>query len=78
MRSPEVLLLDEVTSALDAKKEEEVLNNLFERFKDKTMVLVAHRFSNILRCDRVFVFKEGRVVFQGEPKTAIEFFLQSP
>lgn len=78
LRSPEVLLLDEVTSALDAKREEEVLNNLFERFKDKTMVLVAHRFSNILRCDRVFVFKEGRVVFQGEPKTAIEFFLQSP
>ncbi len=78
LRSPEVLLLDEVTSALDARKEEEVLNNLFGRYKDKTIVLVAHRFSNILRCDRVFVFRDGRVVFEGKPKEAIEFFLQSP
>lgn len=78
LRSPEVLLLDEVTSALDAKKEEEVLKNLFTQFEGKTIVLVAHRFSNLLKCDRVFVFKDGSVVFEGQPKEAIEFFLQSP
>jgi ATP-binding cassette subfamily C protein/subfamily B ATP-binding cassette protein MsbA len=78
LRSPEVLLLDEVTSALDAKKEEEVLDNIFSQFEGKTIVLVAHRFSNLLRCDRVFVFRDGGVVFEGKPKEAIEFFLQSP
>ena len=78
LKSPDIILLDEATSALDAKKEEEVLNNLFENFKDKTFILVAHRFSNLLRCHRVVVLKEGRVVFDGKPKEAIEFFLQSP
>lgn len=78
LRSPDVLLLDEATSALDAKKEEEVLDNLFGQFKDKTMVLVAHRFSNLLRCDKVLVLRDGMVVFEGKPKEAIEFFLQSP
>lgn len=78
LKSPEIILLDEATSALDAKKEEEVLNNLFEHFKDKTFILVAHRFSNLLKCDRVVVLKEGRVVFEGRPREAIDFFLQSP
>lgn len=78
LKSPEIILLDEATSALDAKKEEEVLNNLFEHFRDKTFVIVAHRFSNLLRCDRVVVFKEGRMVFEGSPREAIDFFLQSP
>lgn len=78
LKSPQVLLLDEVTSALDARKEEEVLNNLFTHFEGKTLLLVAHRFSNLLRCDRVLVFKNGTLVFDGPPRKAIEFFLQSP
>lgn len=78
LKSPEIILLDEATSALDAKKEEEVLNNLFKSFEDKTFILVAHRFSNLLKCDRVVVLKEGRVVFEGRPREAIDFFLQSP
>ncbi|MCS7171471.1 MAG: ABC transporter ATP-binding protein/permease [Aquificaceae bacterium] len=78
LKSPDLLLLDEATSALDAKREQEVLNNLFSNFQDKTFVLVAHRFTNLLRCDRVIVMKDGYVVYEGKPKDAIEFFLQSP
>lgn len=78
LKFPQVLLLDEITSALDAKKEEEVLNNLFSYFEGKTILLVAHRFSNLLRCDRVLVFRNGTLVFDGPPRKAIEFFLQSP
>lgn len=78
LKSPQLLLLDEVTSALDARKEERVLDNLFTHFRDSTFILVAHRFSNLLRCDRVLVMKEGLVVFEGKPKEAIDFFLQSP
>lgn len=78
LKSPDLLLLDEATSALDAKKEEKVLDNLFRHFQDKTFILVAHRFSNLLRCDRVVVIRDGLVVFEGKPKEAIQFFLQSP
>ncbi|RMH79448.1 MAG: ABC transporter ATP-binding protein [Acidobacteria bacterium] len=78
LRDADLLLLDEVTSALDAKKEEEVLENLLSFFRGSTVILVAHRFSNIRRCDRVFVFGEGTPVFEGKPKEAIDFFLQRP
>jgi len=74
----ELLLLDEATSALDAKTEREVLENLFEHCKDKTLVVVAHRFSNLLLCDRVLVMEEGNIAFEGKPKEAIDRFLQSP
>ncbi|MFN3975569.1 MAG: ABC transporter ATP-binding protein [Aquificaceae bacterium] len=77
LKNPQILLLDEATSALDAKREEEILNNLFSHFSNKTLILVAHRFSNLLRCDRVAVLKEGRIVFEGKPKEAIEYFLRS-
>ncbi|MCX8059883.1 MAG: ABC transporter ATP-binding protein/permease [Aquificaceae bacterium] len=78
LRAPKVLLLDEATSALDAKKEREVLGHLFSRFEKSTFLLVAHRFSNLLLCDRVVVLKDGLVVFEGKPREAIDFFLQSP
>ncbi|MFN3946466.1 MAG: ATP-binding cassette domain-containing protein [Aquificaceae bacterium] len=77
LKTPQILLLDEATSALDAKKEEEVLNNLFSHFRDKTFLIVAHRFSNLLKCDRVLVLKEGKIVFEGKPKEAIDYFLRS-
>ncbi len=77
LKNPQILLLDEATSALDAKKEEKILNNLFLHFGDKTFVMVAHRFSNLLRCDRIIVLKEGKIAFEGKPKEAIDYFLRS-
>ncbi len=75
LKKPEVLFLDEATSALDAKTESLVLKNLFEEFPDATFIVVAHRFSNILACQRALVLREGALLFDGEPKKAIEIFL---
>ncbi|WP_340695683.1 ABC transporter ATP-binding protein [Hydrogenobacter thermophilus] len=78
LKSPDIIFLDEVTSAMDVKTEEEVLKNIFEFFKDRTVILVAHRFSNVLLCDRVLAFKEGSLIAEGKPQEVIKFFLQSP
>jgi ABC-type bacteriocin/lantibiotic exporter with double-glycine peptidase domain len=75
LKKPEILLLDEATSALDAQTESFVLKNLFEKFPDTTFIVVAHRFSNILACERALVLKDGELIFDGEPKRAIEVFL---
>jgi len=75
LKEPDLLLLDEATSALDANTEKLVLKNLFDTFPNSTFIVVAHRFSNILACDRALLLKEGRVIFDGEPKRAIEIFL---
>ncbi|SNZ12088.1 ABC transporter ATP-binding protein [Hydrogenobacter hydrogenophilus] len=76
LKNPDIIFLDEATSAMDVKTEQIVLKNIFEFFKDKTIILVAHRFSNILLCDRVLAFKDGKIMAQGNPQQVIQFFLQ--
>ena len=76
LKDPQVLLLDEATSALDAKTEKEVLDNLLRVFKDRTIVMVAHRFSNIRLCDRAILVEKASVVKEGSPEEVIQEFLQ--
>jgi ATP-binding cassette, subfamily B, bacterial PglK len=62
---PEVLVLDEATSALDTEMEAEVLAAVRALHRDKTVVLVAHRSSTVLHCDRLYKLQHGRVVQAG-------------
>ena len=55
-----ILLLDESTSALDAKTEEELLRNL-KNMTDKTVIIVTHRPAALAICDRVLRFTENGV-----------------
>lgn len=75
LKDPQIILLDEATSALDAKTEYEVLKNLFEFFKDRTVIVVAHRFSNIRLCEKVILLEKGSVVFESDPESVIREFL---
>lgn len=72
VRNPEVLLLDEVTSALDAQTEAHVQAALAEAAKDRTTVVVAHRLASIQHVDMIYVFDQGRVVEQGTHAELVE------
>ena len=60
---PTLLLLDEFTSALDALTEDRAMKALRE--KGTTCVIVAHRLSTIVDCDRIYVMDRGRIVQAG-------------
>lgn len=65
LRQPELLLLDEVTSALDPASEDEI-NRLIHAIRgSKTIVSVTHRLASAVGADRIYVFNEGRVVESG-------------
>ena len=63
VRDPDVLLLDEVTSALDADKQMQVMRSLEQR--ECTQVFVAHRMDALASCDRIIVLEGGRIVQEG-------------
>jgi ABC-type multidrug transport system fused ATPase/permease subunit len=64
-QSAPVLIMDEPTSAIDAEAELEIFNNLEAAYRDKTLILVSHRFSTVRNADRIIVIEDGRIVEHG-------------
>ncbi|WPG99455.1 multidrug resistance protein 1-like protein [Acrodontium crateriforme] len=65
VRKPEVLLLDEFSSALDAHSERHVHDAVAAAAQECTVVIVAHRLASIKEVDKIFVFNRGTVVEEG-------------
>ena len=70
-RSPQLLLLDDATSAVDPVVEARILDNLGDHL-DTTVIVVAHRISTILLADRVAYIDAGRVVAVGRHDDLLE------
>lgn len=65
LKDAPILILDEATSALDTESEAMVQQALAELVKGRTTLIIAHRFSTIRIADRILVFKDGRIVSDG-------------
>jgi len=65
MRRSRLLVLDEPTSALDAEHESETFARFQELARDRTALLITHRFSTVRLADRIAVFEEGRLTELG-------------
>ena len=61
LKKPDILILDDCTSALDATTEAAVLSGLREHAKDTTVLLISQRISTVMRADRVLCLENGRV-----------------
>lgn len=61
LRRPRLLLLDEVTSQLDAVNEQALRDVILELAEQTTVLVIAHRLSTVRHADRIVVLEEGRV-----------------
>lgn len=59
------LFLDEATNSLDAENEKIIMENFSSFFKNRTVVIVAHRLSTVKNADNIIVLDKGKVVEQG-------------
>ncbi|CAM4021418.1 ABC transporter ATP-binding protein [Lederbergia lenta] len=66
IRKPEILILDESTSALDLITEREIQDNIDQFRKGQTTIIIAHRLSTIKNADCIFVLNQGLVVEKGK------------
>jgi ATP-binding cassette subfamily B protein len=69
--NPEVIVLDEATSHLDTTTEQAIQRSLHRRFRNKTVLMVAHRLSTIRHADLIYVLRHGRVVEQGSHQSLL-------
>ena len=63
-----VVILDEATAYVDTSLEKKFQERLYRKFRDSTMLIIAHRISNVMDADRVLVFDQGRIVEDGHPR----------
>jgi len=64
-KNPEFLFFDEATNALDANNERIIMDNLKAFYKNKTVVIVAHRLSTVQHADNIIVLEKGKVIEEG-------------
>ena len=61
----EIIVMDEATSALDNETEHEVINSIRKLQSIKTLIVIAHRLTTLVYCDRVYKFEKGQIAAQG-------------
>lgn len=64
-KNPDYIFLDEATNSLDANNENEIMENINLFGKNKTSIIIAHRFSTIKNADQIIVIEKGQIVEMG-------------
>ena len=60
-----LLIFDEPSAFLDAKSEYEFFKGIRNKYKDRTLIYISHRLTNIVKSDRIVVIKNGEVIEEG-------------
>ncbi|OYU83757.1 MAG: ABC transporter ATP-binding protein [Flavobacterium sp. BFFFF2] len=71
-KNPEMLFFDEATSALDANNEKEIMEKLNLFFKNKTVVVIAHRLSTVMNADQIVVLEKGQIMETGNHQSLVK------
>lgn len=72
MRNPDIIILDEATASLDSISEQKIMETIYQKIQDRTVIMVAHRLSTIRDCDCIFVFEHGELVEQGNHNSLLK------
>ncbi len=71
-RKPKILILDEATSALD-NESEALIQKTLENLKNKmTILIIAHRLSTVMSCDRLIALENGKIIERGSPQELLK------
>lgn len=65
LKNPPILIFDEATSSLDSESEHLIQDAVDNLMKDRTVLIIAHRLSSIIRSDKIVVLENGKVVDSG-------------
>lgn len=72
LKNPDILIMDEATSNLDSITERYIDNAIDKVANSTTVILIAHRLSTVMRCDRIFVVEKGEITDVGSHKELLQ------
>jgi ABC-type multidrug transport system fused ATPase/permease subunit len=72
-----LVVMDEATSSIDPQTEEVLVKATEEFFSDRTQIIIAHRLTTLLGCDKVLWLKSGSVRMFDRPEVVLPLFRES-
>ena len=66
LKNPKIFILDEATSYLDSESEKLIQETIYRLMREKTTIVIAHRFSTILNADKIVVLKDAQKIAEGK------------
>lgn len=63
--NPDILILDDALSSVDASTEKVILNNIKSELEKRTSIIIAHRVSTVKDCDHIIILDDGKIIEQG-------------
>lgn len=73
VKDPEILILDDSLSAVDAITEDNIIKNLKTMRKDKTNIIISHRFASIAQADKIIVLENGKITDTGTHQELMKY-----
>jgi len=67
LKDPKIIVFDEATSSLDQETEEQIHQQWQDVLKGRTAIVIAHRLSSVMLCDKAYIMKNGKIIDCGEP-----------
>jgi ATP-binding cassette subfamily B protein len=65
IKDPQVVIFDDCLSAVDARTEKEIIENLYSYLQNKTAIIITHRIFALFKFDKIIVLDDGRIAEQG-------------
>lgn len=72
IKDPEILILDDSLSAVDALTEKNIIENIRDKREGKTTIIIAHRLSGLKHADNIIVLEDGKIIEQGNHEQLIK------
>ena len=72
LKQPSILVFDEATSALDSRSEQAVMRAIREVSVGHSTIIIAHRLSTVIDCDRILVMDAGQIIEQGSHQELLQ------
>lgn len=72
LKNSSVYIFDEATSNIDSESEKMIMKVIFELSKEKTIILISHKLSNVIYSDNIYFIEDGKIVASGNHKELLE------
>jgi ATP-binding cassette subfamily B multidrug efflux pump len=72
IKNPSILILDDALSAVDTQTENRLLGELYSSMKNRTTLIISHRISTVMRCDKIIVLDSGRITESGNHEELLQ------